>query len=197
VAGDAARAGEVDLVKNALGQMCETARQSQAAHDSALLLAKRGLREQAMEVAQSIRESAIRDQTLSDPDLGGALRAPDTAARQVEGISNVLDAAVSGEAHKISRETLRARLEAASVISESSVKDKSLAAVAGDAARAGEADLVKDALGQMYELARRNQAAHDSALLLAKQGLREQAIEIARSINENATRDQTLSELAQ
>ena len=197
VAGDAAKAGEVDLVKDALRQMCETARQSQAAHDSALLLAKRGLREQAMEVAQSTRESAIRDQTLSELDLGGALRAPDTAARQVEGISNVPDAAVSGEAHKISRETLRGRLEAASVIYESSAKDKSLAAVAGDAARAGEVDLVKDALRQMYEWARRNQAAHDAALLLAKRGLKEQAIEIAKSINESTIRDQTLSELAQ
>jgi hypothetical protein len=77
------------------------------------------------------------------------------------------------------------------------VKDKSLAAVAADAARAGEADLVKDSLRQMYENSRRNQAAHDSALLLARRGLREQALEIAKNINENSVRDQTLSELAQ
>jgi protein-disulfide isomerase-like protein with CxxC motif len=97
----------------------------------------------------------------------------------------------------ISRETLRGRLAAASVIYESEPKDKSLAAVAADAAKAGEVDLVKDALRQMYENSRRNQAAHESALLLAKRGLREQAIEIARTINENTIRDQTLSELAQ
>jgi len=121
----------------------------------------------------------------------------ETATRQVEGGSNVLDTAVSDEAGKISRETLRARLEAASVIRESAVKDKSLAALATDAAKAGEVDLVKDSLRQMYETSRRNQAAHDSALLLARRGLREQALEIAKTIVENTVRDQTLSELAQ
>jgi predicted Ser/Thr protein kinase len=128
---------------------------------------------------------------------GGERHDRETATRQVEGSSNVLDAAVSGEANKTSRETLRARLEAASVIRESAVKDKSLAALATDAAKAGEVDLVKDSLQQMYETSRRNQAAHDSALLLARRGLREQALEIAKNIVENSVRDQTLSELAQ
>ena len=129
--------------------------------------------------------------------LGGERHDREPATRQAEGSSNVLDAAVSGEANKTSRETLRARLEAASVIRESAVKDKSLAALATDAAKAGEVDLVKDSLQQMYETSRRSQAAHDSALLLARRGLREQALEIAKIIVENTVRDQTLSELAQ
>jgi len=129
--------------------------------------------------------------------LGGERRDRDTAARPVEGISTVVDTAASGETHKISRETLRGRLAAASVIYESGPKDKSLAAVAADAAKAGEVDLVKDSLRQMYETSRRNQAARESARLLAGRGLREQAIEIAQSINESSIRDQTLSELAQ
>ncbi|MGP8202188.1 MAG: protein kinase domain-containing protein [Limisphaerales bacterium] len=119
----------------------------------------------------------------------GQRRDRDTAARQAE-----VTASAPGQ---ISRETLRGRLAAASVIYEAEPKDKSLAAVAADAAKAGEVDLVKDALQNMYETSRRNQAAHDSALLLAKRGLREQAIEIAQSINESSIRDQTLSELAQ
>ncbi|MGD0816427.1 MAG: protein kinase [Verrucomicrobiota bacterium] len=121
--------------------------------------------------------------------LGRERRDRDTAAPQAE--------ATASAPGTISRDTLRARLAAASVIYEAEPKDKSLAAVAGDAAKAGEVDLVKDALRQMFENSRRNQAAHDSALVLAKRGLREQAIEIARTINENSVRDQTLSELAQ
>jgi len=129
--------------------------------------------------------------------LGGERHDGEPAARQAEGSSNALEAAVSGEAPKISRETLRERLKAASVIYESAAKDKSLAALAADAAKAGEVDLVKDSLQQMSETSRRSQAAHDSALLLARRGLREQALEIAKNIVENKVRDQTLSELAQ
>jgi predicted Ser/Thr protein kinase/uncharacterized membrane protein len=95
----------------------------------------------------------------------------ETAARQAEGSSNVLDAAVSGEADRISPETLRNRMKAASEIRESPAKDKSLAAVATDAAKAGEVDLVKDALQQMRENSTRNQTALLSARLLAKRGL--------------------------
>jgi hypothetical protein len=127
--------------------------------------------------------------------IGSATRHPATATGQAE--ENYQDAVTAGEPGEASRETLRGRLAAASVISESEVKDKSLAAVAADAAKAGQVDLVKDALRQMYENSRRNEAARESALLLAKHGLREQAIEVAKIINERDIRDQTLSELAQ
>jgi hypothetical protein len=129
--------------------------------------------------------------------VGGERRGQETAARQAEGGSNVLDTAVSGEADRISPETLRDRMKAASEIRESPAKDKSLASVAADAAKAGEVDLVKDALQQIRENSTRSQTALLSARLLAKRGLRKQAIEVAKCIGENSIRDQALSELAQ
>src|SRR5208283_3510132 len=65
-----------------------------------------------------------RSRTLHDQEA---------AARQAEGSSNVPDAAVSGETNKTARETLRERLEAASIMSNDTAKDKALSAVAADA----------------------------------------------------------------
>ena len=94
-------------------------------------------------------------------------------------------------------EVLAERLEAASSITDVVEKDKPLAAVALDAARAGQAEIVKKALAQMLDLTERSATTHDAALLLAKQGLRKPAIEMAKAIPDLDVRDQTLSELAQ
>ncbi|MDR3458620.1 MAG: protein kinase [Verrucomicrobiae bacterium] len=95
------------------------------------------------------------------------------------------------------RENLAERLDAASSINDPIAKDQPLAAIALDAAKTGEAEIAKKAIAQMYDFSRRNQAAHEVALLLAKRGLHKPAIEIAKSINDYDLRNQTLSELAQ
>ena len=92
---------------------------------------------------------------------------------------------------------LAARLEAVVSISDSSVRDQAAAALARDAATVGDFRDVQSALGQIYDSSQRNAAAHDAALLLAKAGLRKEAVQIALGINEGSVRDRTLSELAQ
>jgi predicted Ser/Thr protein kinase len=118
-----------------------------------------------------------------------------TAAGQAE-TSNA-DGVISDEATKATREALAERLEAASEISDPFLKNKSSAAVALDAANAGEEGLVKDALRQIGALPERSRAAREAAGLLAKRGLRKQAIEIAKAIEDAQTRNDALSDLAQ
>jgi hypothetical protein len=120
----------------------------------------------------------------------------ETAAPQAEA-SAIQDPAVSGETGATSRETLTERLEAASVITDATARNRSSAAVSIDAAKAGEVDLVKDSLRQISNLTDRVQAAHEAVRLLAKRGLRKQAIEIAKTIEDVNIRNQALSELAQ
>jgi len=95
------------------------------------------------------------------------------------------------------REELSARLEAAEMISNQSEKDKALSVVATDAARAGEIDTVSAAIEQISASSYRDQASLDSVRLLAKRGLRKEAIQIAQRISSNMTRDLALAELAQ
>ncbi len=103
----------------------------------------------------------------------------------------------SAVASKGLREQLSERLEAASSITDYSQKDKPLAALAADAAKAGEAAIAANALGQMYDQTTRDTARHEAALQLVKRGLRKPAIEIAKGITDYTTRNQTLAELAQ
>jgi len=83
------------------------------------------------------------------------------------------------------------------MISNQWEKDKALSLVATDAARAGEFDTISAAIDQIGALNTRDQASLDSVRLLAKRGLRKQAIEIAQRISNSTTRDLALSELAQ
>jgi hypothetical protein len=108
-----------------------------------------------------------------------------------------LDGSLSPDAQNALRETLNERLDAASSINDVSEKDRPLAAIASDAAKAGEEEIVKKALAQMYLQNDRDDAAGDAARLLAKRGLRKQAIELAKGISDFTTRNQVLSELAQ
>jgi predicted Ser/Thr protein kinase len=102
----------------------------------------------------------------------------------------------SAKDRKRARDDFAARLEAAATISGNSERDDAVGQVARDAAKAGQAEIAKKAVGQMFGNATRDEAAHDAAVLLAKAGNRKAAIEIARGIFGNAARDQTLSELA-
>jgi hypothetical protein len=49
----------------------------------------------------------------------------------------------------------------------------------------------------MFNLPKRDDTTHEAALLLAKRGLRKQAIDLAKGIGELNLRDRTLVELAQ
>ncbi len=105
--------------------------------------------------------------------------------------------AVSAEANHTSRETLLERREAASEISDPSARGEAMATLATDAAKAGEPDIVKDGLRQIIDFAKKNETAYEAVGLLAKHGMRKQALEIARSIGDRDLRDKALSELAQ
>src|SRR5205085_3978864 len=97
---------------------------------------------------------------------------------------------------KRSRQRLAERLETASTISRPGEKDKALAAVATSAAKAGEPAIVKECLEKITWSKSRDDAARESARLLASAGLTGQAIETAESITSFVTRDQTLAGLA-
>jgi len=100
-------------------------------------------------------------------------------------------------ASKDMREVLSSRLEAAGEINGTSAKDRALAGIAADAAKAGEVTIVQQAVEQISNLTARDLAIQQAALLLTKRGSRKQAVELAKEINNPTQRDQTLSELAQ
>ena len=92
---------------------------------------------------------------------------------------------------------LKARLEAASSITSFTEQDKALAAIVRDAAKAGEAALVKQALAKMTSFTAQDQAALEAARELVKAGRRTDAIDIARSMTSFTQRDAALKEIAQ
>ncbi|HEU5122717.1 MAG TPA: protein kinase [Verrucomicrobiae bacterium] len=111
-------------------------------------------------------------------------------------ITSATTGLVRHEEKSWSRAELSARLEAAKGIFGFSQKDSAMAAVARDAAAAGEAEIVKQALGQITGFSNRDDAARIAARRLAQNGHRTEALEIARTITAFSTRDATLRELA-
>jgi predicted Ser/Thr protein kinase len=131
-------------------------------------------------------------QAIIDSDNPPGLKIRYKLANQSPGSS----AAGSGDTRKRLRATLAERLEAATAMSGTSEKDASLAAVAKDAAIAGETELVKQALRRIGSTEIRDESAYATAVALAKRGLRKPAIDIAKTIASNETRDRALAELA-
>ena len=66
VAVDAAKAGEVQIALTALQKMADFQECATASHETALTLAKRGFRKQAIELAKGIKDDAVRNQTLTE-----------------------------------------------------------------------------------------------------------------------------------
>ena len=93
------------------------------------------------------------------------------------------------------REELSARLAAAAMIGSHTERDKALAQVATDAARVGKVDTANSAINRIGTSSTRDQASLDAVRLLAKRGLRKEAIQIAQRISNSTTRDLALSEL--
>jgi predicted Ser/Thr protein kinase len=111
--------------------------------------------------------------------------------------TNDQDAAAPDGTGRISRETLAERLDAASVISDLDSKDRALDVIATDAAKGGELAIIETSLRKMSDSTTRSHTAHESARILAKRGLRKQAIKIAKAISDPDVRDEALAELAQ
>ncbi|HUD47675.1 MAG TPA: protein kinase [Candidatus Baltobacteraceae bacterium] len=118
------------------------------------------------------------------------------AAQQAQENSANPDAEVTDTASTMSRDTLAERLEAASVITDVNAKDKLVSAVTIDAAKAGQVDIVTNSLQRIWDTSERNQTAQEAVRELARHGMKRQAIEIAKTIQDTDTRDQALSELA-
>ena len=66
VAIDSAKVGEVELLRTALGQIVDSVKRNMTALEVVRLLAKRGLRRPALEIATGIDDLTVRDQALSE-----------------------------------------------------------------------------------------------------------------------------------
>ncbi|MBW8782697.1 MAG: protein kinase [Verrucomicrobia bacterium] len=95
------------------------------------------------------------------------------------------------------RRDLAIRLSAASTITNWSEKDEALSSLVVDAARAGETEIVQNALKQMSNGSTRDQAIRAAALALKAFGLSAEAIKLAGTLTSSSIRDQTLKELSQ
>ena len=91
---------------------------------------------------------------------------------------------------------LGARLAAAGQISDVGRRDKTLAVIALEAAKTGEAKLCGDAARRIASRPTRDKTLGVAALLLRDQGRRAEAVRLARMIGETRMRDQVLQALA-
>jgi hypothetical protein len=121
---------------------------------------------------------------------------PPSSGESTSGTAEEAGGVESSRELQLAKEQLNARLEAARTISGSLDRDAALTGVVRDAAAAGETAVVKSALQRIGGGIARDDAAREAALLLAKRGLRKEAVEIAKGISGSLMRDATLSELA-
>lgn len=91
---------------------------------------------------------------------------------------------------------LNARLDASGRISDVMVRSSSLAAIARDAASAGNAQVAGRALNRIQELGLYDETSKWVALQLSDRGQRKDAVEIASRIKDVIKRDQALAELS-
>ncbi len=89
------------------------------------------------------------------------------------------------------------RLEAAQGINDMTARDRALAAIAIDAAKAGKGTIAQQAAEGISEMTARDSTIHQAVLLLSNHGLRKQAVDLAKEISDMTQRDRTLLELAQ
>jgi hypothetical protein len=90
---------------------------------------------------------------------------------------------------------LQARLDAALAVSDVYARDLALAQLSQDAALAGEADVVKKALGKISDINRKEVATEVAALKLAWVDRTAEAIEVAKTIRDSKRRDALLAKL--
>jgi hypothetical protein len=141
----------------------------------------------------NLRRFVTRDGTEGILQIGGLTDGSRSVKVRYKLLSQT---SINGDAENLSHDSLAERVEAAGGIGNSAERSRAFARLAADAAKAGEVELVRSSLERIIVSVTRNQAALDSARLLARQHLRRQGIEIARTITDNAMRDRALSELA-
>jgi serine/threonine protein kinase len=91
---------------------------------------------------------------------------------------------------------LDARLEASGMILDLKTRDVAFAQLASDAASTGNAAIAERALRGIIDTYPRDAARKTTALLLSDQGLRRDAVNVAKQIVDLGLRDETLQELA-
>jgi hypothetical protein len=92
--------------------------------------------------------------------------------------------------------SLSSRYEAAKAITNTAQRDRALSVVAADAARDGDATVVKKCIQSITVSAAKDDAAFTSAVVLAKAEKGQEATEVARMITNTARRDEALAKIA-
>ncbi|GAA5121912.1 hypothetical protein JIN84_01365 [Luteolibacter yonseiensis] len=102
----------------------------------------------------------------------------------------------TGSAEQIGDDDVAARLDVSSRISDAAVRTQTLAAIARDAASAGNVWVAGAAIKRIREAGLHDETCQWAALQLCDRGQRKDAVEIALLIRDPAKRDQTLAELS-
>jgi hypothetical protein len=112
------------------------------------------------------------------------------------GVLLIFPACKSGDSDASGKASLSSRYEAAKAITNTAQRDQSLSVVAGDAAREGDATVVKKCIQSITAAAAKDDAAFTSAVVLAKAEKGQEATEVARMITNTARRDEALAKIA-
>jgi hypothetical protein len=92
--------------------------------------------------------------------------------------------------------SLSSRYEAAKSITNTAQRDQALSGVAGDAAKEGDATVVKKCIQSITASAVRDDAAFNGAIALAKAEKGQEATEVALMITSVARKDEALAKIA-
>jgi hypothetical protein len=91
---------------------------------------------------------------------------------------------------------LSSRYEAAIAINSIAKRNEALSAVARDAAKEGDAGVVKKCIQSINSISVRDDAAFTAAIALAQFGKGQEAKEVAQTINDITRRDEALAKIA-
>jgi hypothetical protein len=91
---------------------------------------------------------------------------------------------------------LRDRLDAARMMFSGPDRDKALSVIAADAAQARQFEVCHDAIARIFAVTVRDEAVAVSAKTFARQGMQQQAIDLAKGMYDTTFRNRTLGELA-
>ena len=89
------------------------------------------------------------------------------------------------------------RLEAAKAITNATNRDKSLAALAVEAAKAGEGDIAKQSVGSIVSGTVKDEAAYDAAVALARLGKTDDAKKVADLMISTTRKDKAMAKIAE
>ena len=126
------------------------------------------------------------------PDMSVALQ---NASQQMSAqLQNSMPVATNATEHP--GQDFKVRIDATAGITSFPARDEVLAAIAQDAARAGDIEDTRDALKKITAFPTRDVAIYASARLLVAAGRRADALELAKLVTAFPTRDALISELA-